>query len=322
MNHIVATIEEKKQRLDKFLTEKLPEISRSQIKKMILNGEVLVNEKSTSVHYFLKENDEIKILTTGNDAKQDDMASKKEFRTDRSAFEKIKIIAEEKDFIILEKPEGLLVHPTDKNETNTLVDWLMEKYPDIRQVGESPERPAIVHRLDRDVSGIMLVPRTQEAFEFFKHQFKMRIINKKYTALVYGETEKEYDTIDLPISRSKTKDGLFASHPKIRGEKFQDKDKEAITEFEVKDRFINHTLLEIKILTGRTHQIRVHLQAYGYPIVGDKLYFSRKLKTKKEISRIFLHAHFLSFTGLDGTKHEFTSPLPEKLEKYLSSMKK
>lgn len=316
---ITVKTEEKKLRLDKFLTEELVDLTRSQVKKLILSGNVFVNGDVATVHKFLKNNDKIEIESQESETTNSDGRPKVE---DKSLFKEIKIIEENKDFTIIEKPAGLLTHPTDKEETNTLVDWIMEKYPDIRQVGEDPARPAIVHRLDKDVSGLMLIPKNQAAYDFFKQQFKLRTIDKKYTALVHGEIEKDYDEIDLPISRSKTKDGLFAAHPKVRGDKLTDKDKEAITEFEVEERFTNFTLLKIKILTGRTHQIRVHMLSHGHPIVGDKLYFNRKLKSKKEIGRIFLYADSLSFTGLDNKKYKFESPLPDKLADFLKSLKK
>ena len=137
-------------------------------------------------------------------------------------------------------------------------------------------------------------------------------------ALVNGEVSKDADQINFSIGRSKAKIGIFAARP----QKSEDTDKLAITEFDVRERFKNFTLLEIKILTGRTHQIRVHLKAYGHPIVGDNLYFNKKLKTKKDLSRIFLHAHYLAFTGPDGKPYEFKSPLPEKLATFLKSLKK
>jgi len=326
-NTITIKEKDKRKRLDKFLTENLTDLTRTKIKKMILNGTILVNGEKPTVHKFLKEGDKIDIKEEGIETSVNPPMSPLEkggtlSNSSNKLFKKIKVITEEKDFIIIEKPAGLLVHPTGREETNTLVDWLMEKYPNIKQVGEDPSRPALVHRLDKDVSGLMLIPRTQDAYDFFKQQFKMRIINKTYTTLVHGEIKKDNDDINLPISRSKTKDGLFAAHPKVRGEKFVEKDKEAITEFITKERFINFTLLEVKILTGRTHQIRVHLQAYGHPIVGDKLYLNKKIKTKEDLSRIFLHAHTLSFTSLDNKEYKFESPLPEKLDEFLKLLKK
>lgn len=325
-NNITIQKESQGQRLDKFLNEQLTDYSRSQIQKMIKNGDILVNDKTVSVHKFLKDGDEIQIKTQNQKLKNSTQNSKlpvtgNELLVTKNLFKEIKVISETDDFLVIEKPVGLLVHPTDKNETNTLVDWLIIKYPKIKSIGEDPLRPGIVHRLDKDVSGLMIIPLNQKSFEFFKQQFKLRTIDKRYRALVHGEVSKETDEINFSIGRSRTREGIFAARPP-KTEELNDKDKQAITEFDVVERFKNYTLLEIKILTGRTHQIRVHFKAYGHPIVGDKLYFNKKLKTKKDLSRIFLHAHYLSFAGPDGQLYEFSSPLPEKLKSFLKSLKK
>jgi len=307
-----TTAETAGQRLDKFLTAELPasplggNITRSQIKKMILSGDVLINKKSAKVHQFLKEGDNISIANNQTSSPA----------TTNKLFKEIKVIAEEPNFIIIEKPAGLLVHPTDKNEANTLIDWLLKKYPELKQIGEDPQRPALVHRLDKAVSGLMLIPRTQDAFDHFKKQFKERTVTKIYTALVYGEIDKDEDKIDFPIGRSKSNPGTFAA----RSQKLFFKDKSAITTFDVKKRFKNYTLLEIEILTGRTHQIRVHMLAYGHPVVGDSLYALRNTKPL-DVDRIFLHAHQISFESLDGEIVEFTSPLPKKLQDIIKTLK-
>ena len=318
-NSITIKTKDKGKRLDIFLTENLSDITRSQIKKLIKNEQIFVNDKNTTVHYFIKEGDKIEIRETSEKIEEE----KPEITPEDNSklFKEIKIIEENKNFLIIEKPAGLLVHATERNETDTLVDWLLEKYPEMRQIGEDPQRPAIVHRLDKDVSGLMIIPRNQNSFDYFKSQFKLRTLTKKYTALVYGETEKNHDEINFPIGRSKTKQGLFAAHPPQRGEAFSEKDKNAITEFEVVKRFKNYTLIEVQIHTGRTHQIRVHLTAYGYPIVGDKLYFHKNLKTRKQLDRVFLHAHYLSFIGPDEKKYKFESKLPKKLNDFLKSLK-
>lgn len=320
-NTITIKLENQGQRLDKFLNDYLPDYTRSQIKKMILNGDVLVNDQDTSVHKFLKENDKIKINIDSDKKTPKSPTTVKNHEADnQDIFKDIKLIDETDDFLIIEKPVGLLVHPTDKNETNTLVDWLLGKYPNIKNVGEDPARPGIVHRLDKDVSGLMVIPLNQKSFEFFKKKFKLRDIDKRYTALVHGEVSKDYDEINFFIGRSKSKEGIFAARP-AKSDELNDKDKQAITEFNVVKRYKNYTLLEIKILTGRTHQIRVHLKAYGHPIVGDKLYLNKKIKMKRDLSRIFLHAHHLAFVGPDDQKYDFSSPLPAKLKSFTKSLK-
>ncbi len=323
-NKITIDEEGKDQRLDKFLTDRLADLSRAKIQKMIGDAMILVNGKKVLPHRFLKINDEIEI----QNLKLKNQNSKLEIRNLKleipggaeasKLLQSIKIIKNNDDFLIINKPPGLLVHPTEKNETGTLVDWLMEKYPELSKIGESPERPAIVHRLDKEVSGLMIIPKSQGAFDYFKEQFREHKIVKKYLALVYGEVEADEAEINFPIGRSKVKDGLFAAHPLAKNEKFGGRDKKAITDFSVIQRFKNYTLLEVAIFTGRTHQIRVHLLAYGHPVVGDKLYFHGQQK-KAAIGRIFLHAARLAFTGPDKKKYEFESPLPEELSNFIKN---
>jgi len=314
---------EKGARLDKFLSKEMPEITRSQIKKMILDGRILINEKETTVHHFLKNDDAITISEEVPEASAEQSPKPTREGNDYERYlSKIKIIEEHDDFIILEKPAGLLVHPTEKKEQNTLVDFLIAKYPELKQLGEDPTRPALVHRLDKDVSGLMLIPRNLDAFDYFKEQFKLRTLTKKYTALVYSSVDRNEGEIDFPIGRSKTKPGLFAAHPPKHEESYDAKDRKALTLYSITERFKNFTLLEVQIMTGRTHQIRVHMIAFSHPIVGDKLYFNKNLKTKKELDRIFLHAHYLKFKNIDGKEHEFESKLPKKLSDYLTSLKK
>ncbi|MFA6422097.1 MAG: RluA family pseudouridine synthase [Candidatus Buchananbacteria bacterium] len=313
-------------RLDRFLTEKLPNFSRTKIQKAIKDGLILVNNKITTVHQFLKKGDIINILNPELSSPQKPKADAEKIekkspvhksRTSKDIFKKIEIIEDNEEFVIINKPTGLLVHSTEKNETNTLVDWLIKKYPKIKKVGEDPLRPAIIHRLDKDVSGLMLIPKTQDAFEFYKNQFKLREVTKKYTALVYGEIKRDEDEITFPIGRSKNALGLFVARP--HGQ--ETSDKEAHTKFNIIKKFKNYTLLEVQIFTGRTHQIRVHLLAYGYPIVGDPLYIKRHASKKAmNLDRIFLHASYLSFLTPKGERLEYNSPLPITLKSFLGQL--
>lgn len=311
--NILVDKENQGARLDKFLTEKMPETTRSQIKLMIKAGKILVNGQEASVHCFLKEGDEIEIKNRkleigGAVEKQTKKQSDSSF-SDSNIFKEIKIIADEPDFLIIEKPAGLLVHPTTKNETNTLVDWIIQKYPKLIKIGESPERPALVHRLDKEVSGLMIIPKTQDAFDFFKSQFKEHKITKKYLTLVYGEVKADEGKIDFAIGRSNNKKGTFAARSKNQ----ELAGKKALTYFKVVKRSKNFTLLEVEILTGRTHQIRVHLLAYGYPVVGDPLYQPKRTKTIN-LNRIFLHAYYLKFRDQSNEEREYKSELPEELK--------
>jgi 23S rRNA pseudouridine1911/1915/1917 synthase len=294
------------ERLDKFLTEKLP-VTRSQIQKLIKAAKILLNGQVTAVHHFLKAGDEIKII----DKEIKNITKEKKLEPNPSI--KLKIVYEDDNILVIDKPAGLLIHPTEKMETKTLAAGLLARFPEIKNVGESPLRPGIVHRLDKNVSGLILVCKTQRAFDFFKKKFQARKIKKIYTALVHGKMERVEGTIDLPIARSKTKGKMAVKSQEQGG-------KEAITSYTVTKQFNNFSLLEVEILTGRTHQIRAHFNAIQHPVVGDKLYTQKWVKEKMELDRPFLHASYLSFKNLDGKKLEFKSKLPAKLQKILKDL--
>jgi 23S rRNA pseudouridine1911/1915/1917 synthase len=295
------------QRLDKVLTENLP-ITRSQIKKLILAGKILLNGELTSVHHFLRAGDEVKVLDS--DIKHITRVKKLE----PNSAVKFKVVFEDDNILAIEKPAGLLIHPTEEMEPKTLAAGLLAKYPKIAKVGDNELRPGIVHRLDKNVSGLILVTKTQKAFDFFKKKFQARKVKKIYTALVHGKMERQEGTIDLPIARSKTKGKMAVKSQEQGG-------KEAITNYTVVKQFNNFALLDVEILTGRTHQIRAHLNALQHPVVGDKLYTQKWVKEKLDIDRPFLHASYLSFKNIDGKKLEFKSKLPLKLQKILNELK-
>lgn len=225
----------------------------------------------------------------------------------------IKIIFEDDNLLVIEKPAGLEVAAEIKKDEPTLVDWLVAKYPSIAKVGPDPARPGIVHRLDKNASGLLVVAKNEAAFENLTRQFKGRTIKKEYTVLVHGEVTQDEGTIEFPLARAKS--GRFAALPigSLEG-------RMAITEYEVMRRFKNFTLLKARIKTGRTHQIRVHLFALGYPVVGDKLYRLRKNK-EPLLPRLFLHASKIGFNNLDGKWQEFESDLPRDLKDFLNSLR-
>jgi len=231
------------------------------------------------------------------------------------------IISETNDYLVINKPAGLLVHGGIGIVGETLVDWLVKKYPDIKNVGEDPARPGIVHRLDRDVSGLMVICKNQETYDNLKVQFQDRSIKKEYTALVYGKILKDEDEIDFPIKRA-TAGFKMAAVPKNFSHHNDDKIRHAITHLEVIKKMVNYTLIKLNIKTGRTHQIRVHLFAYGHPIVGDNLYCTRitKLKNlKNNLNRVFLASTELEFNDLKGERQKFQAPMPEVMVKYLET---
>ncbi|OGY42495.1 MAG: hypothetical protein A2Y82_03960 [Candidatus Buchananbacteria bacterium RBG_13_36_9] len=298
--------ENKNQRLDKFLVTKLP-ISRSQIQKLIKGSDILVNDKKSSVHNFLQPDDQIKISAK----KIKELTTEKKLEPNKKI--KFKIVYEDDNILVIDKPAGLLVHPTEKMEPDTLVNGLLAKYPKIKNVGDDKLRPGIVHRLDKAVSGLILVCKTQKAFDYFKNLFQKRKVKKIYTALVHGKMERVEGEINLPIERAKGK-GKMAVKSIAEG------GKEAITKYTLIKQFKNFSLLEVEILTGRTHQIRAHLNAIQHPIVGDILYKQKWVKESLNLDRPFLHSAILSFKNLDGKKLEFKSKLPVKLSKILKQI--
>lgn len=319
---IKISSEEEKQRLDIFLSKKLPNLSRSQAQKSIKKGLISVNDKPASPHYKIRENDLVFVSSKKEEAKNSNkIFSAKEKKIN---LEKI-IIHNHPDFLIINKPAGLIVHGADHIEEKTLADFLVEKYPDLKKIGEDPDRPAIVHRLDKEASGLMVIPKNQDFFDSLKKQFGKRTIKKEYTALVHGAIEKESDLIKFPIKKS-AKGYKMAAVPEgyknLPSSKF--KAKIAITEFKVLEKFINFSLLKVKIKTGRTHQIRVHLFAYNHPLVGDKLYSIRKYEIQEKkvsLNRVFLVASSLSFLDLDDKVQKFEIDLPIELEKVLKIIK-
>jgi len=309
MNFIISE-SNNQQRLDKFLVDSLSTISRNQIQKLIDDQLILVNGVSQKANYKLKTADKIEVLSTSRHEK-----IVKEF--DQSIFNKIQIVAETPDYLIINKPAGLIIHGSDYLLEPSLVDWLLKKYPEIKSVGDDIQRPGIVHRIDKDVSGMVVVAKNTNAFKHFKKLFAYRRIKKIYTALVYDKVIKDNDTIEFVIERSTSGHKMAARPTNQEG-------KPSISEFEIITRYINYTLLKIQIKTGRTHQIRAHLAAYGHPIVGDNLYGTHrnKLANKKlGTDRIYLVASQLSFKDLTGNVQTYTIELPEKFEKLLKEIK-
>ena len=226
---------------------------------------------------------------------------------------KLSILYEDDDILVIDKPAGLLVHPTLKNETDTLTDILIRYLPNIKYVGEDSKRPGIVHRLDKDTSGLMLITKNNNAFYYFKKIFLDRKIEKRYLALVFGSVKDSQGTITKSISFSKKnrnkRSALLDSHSK-----------KAWTEYKVIKRFSDYSLLEVAIKTGRTHQIRVHLASIGHPIVGDKQYMFKRQIAPQSLQRQFLHAHYLKFLHLSGKIIELQSKLPNDLKQILEKI--
>jgi len=313
------------QRLDIFLSEKLS-LTRSQAQKLIDNSLVLVDGKlPKKAGDRLKHGYNIEVSLVQNGGKGDEEFKKTQKHKNTKTLE-INILKETKDYAVIEKPAGLLVHPTDAKESETLTAWLLEKYPEIKKVGDSLDRPGIVHRLDKDASGLLVIARTQKMFEHLKKQFQDREIDKEYLVLVYGNLADDHGKIDFSIGRGE--EGKMVARPKIDLLKVKNvgkvqPGKEALTEYGVEKAFARFTLLRVKIFTGRTHQIRVHMFAYNHPVVGDNLYFNKHLLKKgdQKLKRLFLHSAKLGFKDLHNEEQCFESELPEVLKDYLKNLK-
>lgn len=294
-------------RLDQILNQTI-DISRSRIQKFIKTQKITINETAAKPHTPVKTGD---VLFYPDSLLVEETVVK----TDPPD---LNIIFENTDILIINKPAGLIVHAAgpQKGEA-TLCDALVKYHSPIAKVGDDPTRPGLVHRLDKDVSGVMVVAKTQKAFENLKQQFQNRTIQKEYLALLYGVIEQNQGQINLKIARSKTKGKMVARTQEQEG-------KEALTYFEVIERFKIMTLIKALPKTGRTHQLRVHFKAIDHPIVGDKLYAKRNMKNIRplDINRIFLHAESLSLNTMDGSRQTFKVPLPDNLKSILTDLPK
>ena len=294
-------------RLDVFLARQ-GDTSRSKIQKYVKQTGVLVNGERTHVpHAFLQTDDTVLVEDTHypfQKATDDAPVAPTEKTGDMP---ELNILFENDDVIVVHKAAGVLVHPTKSSSEYTLMDALVEHAPGMATVGDKPqERAGIVHRLDRMTSGVMIAAKTQEAFEDLKRKFQKRYVYKKYRALVHGQLQKDHETIQLKIARSKSAGRMVARPESQEG-------KEAITDYNVLQRYANASEVDVDLHTGRTHQIRVHFHALGHPIVGDPLY---TIKSVKQIPfpRLWLHAYELTL-ALPGEQEArtFSAPLPAAL---------
>lgn len=290
------------QRLDTFATQYLT-LSRSQIQKAIKAKRILVDGDPANARTLV----DASMTVTYDPA----ILSKPKKTGDLPTFE---ILFENDNVVVINKPARVLVHEAEASSEFTLVDALVDRWPQIAQVGDDPKRAGLVHRLDKFASGVMIVAKTQAAFDHLKKQFQDRLTTKRYTVLVHGELSLASDTIDFPIARSKTT-GRMAAKPTGKG------GKQAITHYDTITAYPHHTLVDVRIETGRTHQIRVHFFAIDHPVVGDTLYRQRGVKPM-EIGRLFLHARELTITLPDGEEKIFVTELPGELEQVLEEIPK
>ena len=290
MKNVIVNENDKGKRLDIYIAENFNELSRTMIKKLIESNNILVNDKSEKVSYKVQANDNISI----------DVPEAKETKLKAQEIP-LDIIYEDSDIIVVNKPKGMVVHPANGNYTGTLVNALLYRCKDSLSGIGGEKRPGIVHRLDKDTSGVLIVAKCDKAHLNISEQIKNHKVKKTYIALVKGIVKDNEATIDMPIGRSK----------KDRKKMDIDKNgKNAITHFKVLKRYQGYTLLKVNIETGRTHQIRVHLSTIGYPIVGDGVYSNGK--NEFNVEGQMLHAESIEFVHpITGEKMKIEATLPE-----------
>jgi len=296
----VETIEDI--RVDKYLSDQLPDISRSQIKRLIEAGNVTLNgETVTKAGTKAKAGDCIAILVIeeGDDGLIPERIP-------------IEILFENDDVIVVNKTSGMVVHPGTGNPSGTMVNALLSYYPLILNVGES-DRPGVVHRLDKETSGVIIFAKTEKSYKWLVRQFKSRETRKTYLALVDGHPPTPTGRIEAPIIRD----------PNLRTQMtvgLRGQGKTAVSEYFQLEKFEKHSYLEVHPLTGRTHQIRVHLSYIKVPVVGDTVYGHRHPSINMD--RFFLHAKTLSIKlPGDRAPHVFVAPLPGELQAVLNDLR-
>jgi 23S rRNA pseudouridine1911/1915/1917 synthase len=299
-------------RLDQFLAEAGLPLSRSQAKRLIETKAILLNQKPVKPSHHVKTGD----LVGGIIPEPEPLSSAPEPLP-------LSILFEDPSILVVDKPAGMVVHPAAGNPSGTLVNALLHHCRDLTGIN-GVLRPGIVHRLDKDTSGVMVVAKGDIAYHHLSRQFKNRVIEKVYLAISHGNFERDHGTIDAAIGR----------HPgeRKRMSTYTRKGRDAATEWKVIERFKTVSLLEIHPRTGRTHQIRVHLSSIGHPILGDPLY-GRKNKPgsirdplvrecTKRIGRQALHARRLAFLHpVTGQRVEFVAPLPEDMTELLNCLR-
>jgi 23S rRNA pseudouridine1911/1915/1917 synthase len=311
-------------RIDKFLATFLTDVSREYVQDLIHNQLVLKNGSIVKKPKELVSRGDIIEVNTIELKKHHFESLSQEEKT--HLYNGVKIIFEHQDFLVIDKPAGLLVHKTNNPQSYSLVDIILRQYPEIRGVrdkhqskeAELQERDGIVHRIDKDTSGIIIMARNQEAFEIFKQLFQDRKVYKEYICLVRGYLREVHGEIHYPIIRSKL------DHTKrvavINSKQSGIKERTAYTEYWVEQEYTQASLLKVVIHTGRTHQIRVHMKAIGHPIIGDTLYGGKlEVQDKNSLPRQFLHAHKIAFT-YKGEAYSFVSDLAQDLNKYIISL--
>lgn len=299
MKTLVVDEINKGKRLDSYISDNMDKISRSFAQKLIENQKVTINGKTVKASYKVCIGDNVEVdVPEAQDTKL------------KAQDIPVEVVYEDKDIIVVNKPKGMVVHPANGNPDGTLVNAILAMCKDSLSGIGGEIRPGIVHRLDKDTSGLLIIAKNDEAHVKMSKQIQDRLVTKKYIALVKGVVKDDEATIDMPIARSKVDRKKMAV----------DKDgKQAVTHFKVIKRYKRYTLLEIKIDTGRTHQIRVHMAKIGYPVVGDMVYSNGK--NEFGVEGQMLHAKSLEFLHpITGKKMHLEAPLPEYFTKVLEEL--
>ncbi len=287
-------------RLDLYMTKQFPDLSRSKVQTAIKSGTISVNGKQEKVSYLIRENDKIDIVI---EEAEEILITPQNIPLD--------IRYEDENILVVNKPKNMLTHPTMKERENTLVNALLNRYgyKGLSNLNGSM-RPGIVHRLDRNTSGLLMIAKNNKAHEFLTEQIKNKTAIRKYLAIVSGKIDEDRGRIEEPIARHKTKCEKFC---------VQEGGKPSVTHFTVIERFKRYTLLELQLETGRTHQIRVHMAHIGHPIVNDSLYGGEKIKVKT--TEQVLQAYKLSFSNMNGKRIDIEIPLDNDITKVLNKLR-
>lgn len=297
-NQIEVIIKDETGRIDKVLNDRLADYSRSQIQQWIKEQHVSIDGKIIKANYKVSAGDKVLI----------EIPEPEELNLVPENLD-LDIVYEDNDVVVVNKPQGMVVHPSAGHPNGTLVNGLLYQIKNLSTINDV-FRPGIVHRIDKDTSGLLMVAKNDRAHEALAKQLKDKTSLRKYVALVHGEIPHEKGRIEAPIGRSKVNRKMQA---------VIEDGKSAVTHFEVLERFEGYTLIELQLETGRTHQIRVHMQYIGYPVAGDPLYGPKKtLKGNGQ----FLHAKLLGFQHpTSGEMMVFEAPLPEIFKKTLKQLK-
>jgi 23S rRNA pseudouridine1911/1915/1917 synthase len=283
-------------RLDRYISEKYPRLSRTYAKQLIKDGHITIDGKTVKARFILSTGDSISIRIPSPEPSHLE-----------AEYIPLNILYEDKDLLVVEKPAGLTVHPAPGNPKHTLVNAILAYFPDLPDSGDSL-RPGVVHRLDKDTSGLILIAKNRIALNNLANQFKTRSVTKTYLVLVKGHLSPKKGFIEAPIGRDPHNRKRMAVVKNGR---------DARTEYNVLKYIGTCSLLKVKLETGRTHQIRVHLSAIGYPVVGDATYGIKS----PFLSRQFVHAHCLGFKLPSSDEYkEFISELPPELAEVLDKL--